>query len=462
MTSQNAATSKPSWLVLVATVLASSLAFIDSSVVNVALPALARDLAASADGLQWIVNAYLLPLSAVMLFGGAAGDRFGRRRLLLLGTMFFAIASLGCALAPNLTCLLTARFLQGAGGAFLMPNSLAILGQSFAGEAKGRAVGIWAAASAVASALGPVLGGWLVDLAGWRYIFLINIPVAALAIVLATRYVTESATRPDTTLDVLGATLATIGLGALTWGLTLAGQPRPGQFNLMSVLILGAVSVIAVFIMIEKHRGDRALVPLGIFATAPVVGLNLVTLLLYGALGALVVLLPYELIEALGYSATRAAAAMLPLPVVAALLSPPAGSLAERVGARIMITLGAVAMGLGVLLMVRISPGVTYWKGTLPAVLMVSIGLSAAVAPITTAVLGEVDARFTGVASALNTATARMGGLLATSMVGSVFAVRGASTTDPFHRMMLIFAGVSVGTALIAVTLLRGRNRTAA
>lgn len=462
MTSQNAVTSKHPWVVLATTILASSLAFIDSSVVNVALPAVARDLSASADGLQWTVNAYLLPLSAVMLFGGAAGDRFGRRRLLLLGTTLFAIASLGCALAPNLSSLLAARFLQGVGGALLMPNSLAILGQTFTGEAKGRAVGIWAAASAIASALGPVLGGWLVDLAGWRYIFLINIPVAALAMVLATRYVSESATRPDNALDVLGATLATIGLGTLTWGLTLAGEPRPGQFTLMSALILGAVSVIAVFIMIEKHRGDRALVPLEIFATAPVVGLNLVTLLLYGALGALVVLLPYVLIEALGYSATRAAAAMLPLPVVAALLSPPAGSLAERVGARIMITFGAVAMGLGVLLMVRISPGVTYWKGTLPAVLMVSIGLSAAVAPITAAVLGEVDARFTGVASALNTATARVGGLLATSVVGSVFAAHGADATDPFHRTMLIFAGVSLAAALIAVTFLRGRSRTAA
>ena len=462
MTSQNAVTSKHPWVVLATTILASSLAFIDSSVVNVALPAVARDLSAGADGLQWTVNAYLLPLSAVMLFGGAAGDRFGRRRLLLLGTTLFAIASLGCALAPNLSSLLAARFLQGVGGALLMPNSLAILGQTFTGEAKGRAVGIWAAASAIASALGPVLGGWLVDLAGWRYIFLINIPVAALAIVLATRYVSESATRPDNALDVLGATLATIGLGTLTWGLTLAGEPRPGQFTLMSALILGAVSVIAVFIMIEKYRGDRALVPLEIFATAPVVGLNLVTLLLYGALGALVVLLPYVLIEALGYSATRAAAAMLPLPVVAALLSPPAGSLAERVGARIMITFGAVAMGLGVLLMVRISPGVTYWKGTLPAVLMVSIGLSAAVAPITAAVLGEVDARFTGVASALNTATARMGGLLATSVVGSVFAAHGADAADPFHRTMLIFAGVSLAAALIAVTFLRGRSRTAA
>lgn len=462
MTSQNAVTSKHPWVVLATTILASSLAFIDSSVVNVALPAVARDLSAGADGLQWTVNAYLLPLSAVMLFGGAAGDRFGRRRLLLLGTTLFAIASLGCALAPSLSSLLAARFLQGVGGALLMPNSLAILGQTFTGEAKGRAVGIWAAASAVASALGPVLGGWLVDLAGWRYIFLINIPVAALAIVLATRYVSESATRPDNALDVLGATLATIGLGTLTWGLTLAGEPRPGQFTLMSALILGAVSVIAVFIMIEKYRGDRALVPLEIFATAPVVGLNLVTLLLYGALGALVVLLPYVLIEALGYSATRAAAAMLPLPVVAALLSPPAGSLAERVGARIMITFGAVAMGLGVLLMVRVSPGVTYWKGTLPAVLMVSIGLSAAVAPITAAVLGEVDARFTGVASALNTATARMGGLLATSVVGSVFAAHGTDATDPFHRMMLIFAGVSLAAALIAVTFLRGRSRTVA
>jgi MFS family permease len=306
--------------------------------------------------------------------------------------------------------------------------------------------------------LGPVLGGWLVDLAGWRYIFLINIPVAAVAIVLATRYLTESITRPDNRLDVSGATLATIGLGTLTWGLTLASEPRPGQLKLALLLILGAIAAIAVFIMIEKHRGDRALVPLEIFTTAQVVGLNLVTLLLYASLGALIVLLPYVLIEALSYSATQAAAAMLPLPVVAALLSPPAGSLAERVGARFMIAFGAVTLSAGMLLMTLISPGVSYWKGPLPPVLIVAIGLSAAVAPITTAVLSEVDTRFTGVASALNTATARMGGLLATSMVGSVFAAHGANATGPFHHLMLIFAGISLGAALIAATFLPTSN----
>ena len=446
-------------LVLATSVLASSLAFVDGSVVNVALPAIGHALSADADALQWTVNAYLLPLSAVILLGGAAGDCFGRRRLLLSGTILFAVASLACALAPYLALLLAARFLQGVGGAMLMPNSLAILGQSFTGEEKGRAVGIWAAASGIAGALGPVLGGWLVDLGSWRAIFLINLPIAAVAVVLALRYVPEDQARRQDTLDVSGAALATAGLGALTWALTLAGGPA-GPTRIAGAMALGAIGLLLAFVIVETRRGDRALVPMTLFTTPTVVGLNLVTLLLYGALGALLVLLPYVLIEALGYSAAQAAAALLPLPIVMALISPMTGSLAEHVGARLPVFIGSIAVGLGMLLTLRIHPFMSYWTGLLPAVVVVALGLSAAVAPLTTAVLSEVEMRYTGVASGLNNAIARTGALLATALVGFVFASHGVALLGSFHAAMAIGAVVCCGAALSALVLVRERRRS--
>jgi EmrB/QacA subfamily drug resistance transporter len=445
------------WLVLATSVLASSLAFVDGSVVNVALPAIGRALSADADALQWTVNAYLLPLSAMLLLGGAAGDRFGRRRLLVWGTMLFAVASLVCALAPHLALLLTARFLQGVGSAMLMPNSLAILGQTFTEAEKGRAVGIWAAASAIAGALGPVLGGWFVDLGSWRAIFLINLPLAAVAVVLALRSIPEDRGQRQNPLDVSGAVLVTAGLGALTWVLTLAGGPT-GPTRITGLMALGAIGLLLLFVVLETRRGDRALVPITLFSTPTVVGLNLVTLLLYGALGALLVLLPYVLIEALRYSAAQAAAALLPLPVVMALTSPGAGSLAESVGPRMLILVGSIALGLGMLLTLRTGPSTSYWTGLLPALIVIALGLSAAVAPLTTAVLNEVEVRFTGVASGLNSAVARTGGLLATALVGFVFASRGVGLLRSFHITMAIGAVVCWGAALSAGVLIRSAH----
>lgn len=435
--------------------LASSLAFVDGSVVNVALPAIGRDFAANAGALQWTVNAYLLPLSAMLLLGGGAGDRFGRRRLLLWGTILFAAASLGCALAPRLSLLLAARFLQGVGGAMLTPNSLAILGQTFTAEKKGRAVGIWAAASGIAGALGPVLGGWFVDLGSWRAIFLINLPIAAAAVVLALRYIPKDHPGRRDPLDLSGAVLVTAGLGVLTWMLTRAGSPiGPGRGT--GLMALGAIALLLSFVIVEIRRGDRALVPMALFSTRAVVGLNLVTLLLYGALGALLVLVPYVLIEALKYSAAEAGAALLPLPIVMVLISPLAGSMAERVGPRMPITVGSIAVGLGMLLTVRIHAFTSYWAGLLPAVVVVALGLSAAVAPLTTAVLSEVELRYNGVASGLNSAVARTGGLLATAMVGFVFASHGVSLLRSFHTTMMIGAAVCWGAALSTCGLVRG------
>lgn len=442
-------------LVLVTSVLASSLAFVDGSVVNVALPAIGRGLSADAGALQWTVNAYLLPLSALLLLGGAAGDRFGRRRLLVWGTILFAVASLACAVAPRLAILLAARFLQGVGGAMLMPNSLAILGETFTGEKKGRAVGVWAAASGIAGALGPVLGGWFVDIGSWRAIFLINLPIAAVAVMLALRYIPEDHAGRGDPLDVSGAALVTAGLGVLTWALTLAGSPT-GPGRSAGLLIFGATGLLLLFVIVERRRGDRALVPTALFSAPTVVGLNLVTLLLYGALGALLVLVPYVLIDALRYSAAQAAAALLPLPIVMVFISPFSGSLAERVGPRMPIAVGSIAVGLGMLLTLRIHTSTSYWAGLLPAVIVVALGLSAAVAPLTSAVLSEVEARYTGVASGLNSAVARTGGLLATAMVGLVFASRGAALLRSFHITMAIGTAVCWGAALTAGVLVRG------
>ena len=351
-------------LVIATTIMASSLAFIDGSVVNVGLPAIGRSFHADAIGLQWVVNAYLLPLSALLLLGGAAGDRYGRRRLLIAGVLLFGIASLACAAAPTLILLLLARFVQGASAAMLMPNSLAILGQSFSGEAKGRAIGIWAAAGAAAGAIGPVLGGWLIDAGSWRVAFLINVPLSAAAIVLASRYVDRNVDDTAGSLDWLGGTLVTAALGLATWALTEGSGrawspstfvvPRNGPNLLARVPVCGATA--------WRQGHDAALV----VRIPTFVGLTLFTLLLYGALGGLFVLVPYVLIQAGGYTATQAGAALLPLPLVIAVASPAAGALAARVGPRWLLTTGPVIVASGFLLTLRIGSATSYWLGCFP------------------------------------------------------------------------------------------------
>ncbi len=441
-------------LVLVTTILASSLAFIDSSVVNVALPAIGRALAADSAALQWCINAYLLPLSAILLLGGAAGDRFGRRRVLLAGIVLFALASLACALSQGLLLLLAARFFQGVGAAMLTPNSLALLGESFSGADKGRAIGIWSATSAVAGAVGPVLGGWLIDMESWRAIFLINLPLAIAAILLALRYVPDRGGQPDPPLDVRGGLLVTAGLGTFTWALTVATGPTgwtPGA--LMSGL--AGAALLTAFLMADGKRGDRALIPLDLFASRSLVGLNGLTLLLYGALGALLVLVPYVLIEAGGYSGTAAGAALLPLPIVLTVSSPLSGAFAGRAGARLPVAIGSLVVGAGMLLMLRLQATTSYWTGLLPAILVVSIGLSAAVAPLTTAVLSSVEARYTGAASGLNSALARTGGLIATALLGTVLRSHGDQLLASFHTAMGVGAVTCLGASLIALRFLK-------
>jgi EmrB/QacA subfamily drug resistance transporter len=435
-------------LVIATTILASSLAFIDGSVVNVGLPAIGASLHADAAGLQWVVNAYLLPLSALLLLGGAAGDRFGRRRLLMVGVSLFGLASLACAAAPNLPLLLIARFVQGASAAVLMPSSLAILGQNFTGESKGRAVGIWAAAGAAAAAVGPVLGGWLIDAGSWRLVFLINLPLCVIAVAFAYLYVDADADAATDTLDLRGATLATTGLGLTTWALT-EGSGR--RWSLFASVILGA-GVIAsiVFLISERRLGDKAMMPLALFGSASFVGLTLLTLLLYGALGGLFVLV----IEAAGYTATQAGAALLPLPLVIAVASPAAGALSVKIGPRWPLIVGPVIVALGFILALRIGPDTGYWLGVLPAMIVIALGLAGAVAPLTTAVLMSVDSHHTGAASGLNSAVARTGGLVATALIGAVLASTGPALLSSFGVAALIGAGLCIAASLSALSLI--------
>jgi EmrB/QacA subfamily drug resistance transporter len=441
-------------LVLVSTILASSLAFVDGSVVNVALPTLAQNLHADSSGLQWVINAYLLPLSALLLLGGAAGDYFGRRRLLIAGTMIFAIASLGCALAPSLAYLLAGRLLLGIGAAMLMPNSLAILGQTFSGESKGRAIGIWAATGAAMGAIGPVLGGWLIDLGSWRAIFLLNLPLAGGAIALALAFVPADRDRDRLPLDTMGAMLATIGLAALTWSLTLGSGSRGWTYPAAAGAGI-AIGLLLLFLWLENARGDRAMMPLSLFASKSFVGLTIFTFLLYGALGELLVLLPYVLIKAALYSATAAGAALLPLPLILTVTSPFAGALASRIGPRLPLALGPVVVALGFLMALRIDASANYWTAVLPMIVVIGLGMSAAVAPLTTAVLTSVDSRHTGSASGLNSAVARTGGLLATASLGVVLAAEGAHLVTSFHVAMVLGAAACAAAALCAFALLR-------
>ncbi len=441
-------------LVLATTILASSLAFVDSSVVNVSLPAIAAALGADASNLQWTVNAYLLPLSALLLLGGAAGDRFGQRRVLLIGVWLFALASAACAMAPATGWLLGGRLLQGVGAALLMPNSLAILGRTFSGETKGRAIGMWAATGAMAAAVGPVLGGWLVDLGSWRAIFLINIPLAAAAIVLASLYVPQDRQDNSETLDILGGALATGGLGVVTWALTVGSGQKGWSAIVISGLVAG-IGLLMLFVLAEKSRGENAMMPLQLFGSRTFIGLTLLTLLLYGALGGLMVLVPYVLIKADGYSGTAAGAALLPLPIILSLMSPVAGGLSGKIGSRWPLTIGPLLVAFGFLLALRMGSGGSYWLDVFPAISIIALGMAGAVAPLTTAVLSSVDARHVGSASGFNSAVARTGGLIATALIGSVLAAKEASLASAFGTAALIGAATCVAAALCAFFLIQ-------
>lgn len=444
-------------LILATCILASSLAFIDGSVLNVALPAIREAFRAGTAEAQWVINAFTLPLSALLLLGGALGDLYGRRRVMIVGIALFTLASLLCAAAPSLAVFLAGRAVQGLGAALLMPNSLAILSASFTGEKRGRAVGIWAAAGAGTGAVAPMLGGWLVEDIGWPAIFLLNLPVAAAAILLGWRFVPESHNdaRPDP--DWAGAALATLGLGALTWGLTIWSS-GPGMDSLDWAILASGVALLMAFLLAERRRGDTAMVPLAIFGGRAFVGLTVFTFLLYGALGGLMLLLPYVLIEAVGYSPTLAGAALLPLPIVIAAGSPLMGRVAAKIGPRWPLTIGPAIVAAGFALMSLIEADSDYWTGVLPALLAISGGMTIAVAPLTTAVLSTVEESHVGTASGLNSAVSRTGGLIAVALLGAVLSRSGDALITGFHGAALIGAALALISSLIALATLSGRT----
>ena len=451
------ATRHPNWL-LTTTILASSLAFIDGSVVNIGLPALGATFKSSAGDLQWVINAYLLPLSALLLLGGAAGDRYGHARLLVAGTAMFGVASIGCALAPSLGWLLVGRGLQGIGAALLMPNSLAILGARFSGAARGRAIGIWASVGAAMGAFGPVLGGWLIDTVGRRSIILKNLPPAIPANGLAKIFVRD-ARREDQApaLDLVGGVLATASLGSFTWGLTIGSGPAGWTPAAVLLLLAGVASMVG-FLTVERSRRDTAMMPLALFGSSSFIGLTVLTALLYGALGALLVLVPYVLIQAGRYSGVQAGAALLPFALVLALVSPLMGALAGRIGPRVPLILGPLVVAGGFLLVLRIGTQADYWTAVFPAILVMAIGMAGAVAPLTTAVLASVDSRHSGSASGLNSAVARTGGMVATALLGGVLGTAGPTLVSGFHTAASICALASLAASASAFFLIATRH----
>ena len=437
----------PNWTLAVS-ILASSLAFIDSSVTNVALPALRESLGGTSTDLQWTINSYLLPLSALLLVGGAAGDKFGRRKLLVAGIVLFALASIGCAMATSFAVLVPMRAIQGVGAAMLMPNSLALLSNAFPETTRGRAIGTWAAVGVIASAAGPPLGGWLIGTLGWRAIFLINVPVAVAAVVIALCAVREWSDR-DEPIDWLGAALATLALGLFAWTLTVWSTRQVMTTDGYLQLVV-ACAVLAAFVWLEHRRGERAMMPLSMFASRTFLGLATITFLIYAALGGLFLLLPYVLIEG-GYTPLQAGLALLPFPAIVALGSRMMGQLAGRYGPRWPLSLGSLLCALGYVLMTRVDPAGSYLWTVVPGAAVLAIGMAGAVAPLTTAVLGAVDARHTGTASGFNSAISRSGGLIATALAGAVLAHKDAALLASFHAACWVGVAMALASAIVAV-----------
>ncbi len=423
-------------------VAASSLSFIDGSILNVALPAIRSGTGAGAAEVQWVVNIYTLPLAALILLGGALGDHHGRRLWLVIGTALFGAGSLACAVNSSLEPLLAGRALQGIGAGLLLPNSLALLNGVYEGEARGQAIGTWAAAGAIAAAIAPLIGGWLVEHVGWPSIFWINLPLVAAAIFVALTRVEEVREPEKARLDIVGALLATLGLGAATYGLTLWSQTFALTTMAAVGLAVGAMLLVA-FIVWEMRLGDKAMVPLSLFENRCFSALNLMTFLLYGAMGGSFLLIPYVLIEAGGYSPIEAGLSLLPMSILLGLASPMMGKLAVRLGPKVPLTVGPIVVGAGLLLATRISEDQAYWTHAFPAILVMSIGMALAVAPLTSTVLAAVDKHQTGMASGFNSAVARVGGLIVVALLGAVLMGSGKAMLEPFATALVAMAIVA-------------------
>lgn len=450
-------TARGRWILLT-TVLGSGLAMLDSTVVNIALERIGSEFDASFAALQWTVNGYTLTLAGLILLGGSLGDRFGRRKIFVIGVVWFAVASALCGLAPSIEFLVAGRALQGVGGALLTPGSLALISASFHGEDRAAAIGAWSGLGGVAGAVGPFLGGWLVEWT-WRAVFLINLPLAAVVVAVALRHVPESRDPQAVPhLDVPGTVLAVAGLGALTWALTAAGE---GGSPVSAVVggVLGVVALIG-FVLVER-RSRAPLVPGELFANPRFTGTNIITLLVYGALGVNFLLVVLQLQVVAGFSPLAAGTATLPITVIMLALSARSGRLAQRIGPRWPMTIGLLLAAAGMLWLRGIGPDTSYLTDVLPAVVLFGLGLAGTVAPLTATVLDAADDRHVGIASGVNNAIARAAGLLAVALIPAVAGISGQDYTDPpafaegFANAMAIAAGLLVAGAVLSAVLLR-------
>ncbi|HTU75932.1 MAG TPA: MFS transporter [Trebonia sp.] len=453
--------------VLVATVLGSAIASIDATVVSVALPTIGREFSTGLSALQWVVTAYSLALSALLLIAGGLGDKYGRKRIFLIGVVWFAVASILSAIAPSAGALIAFRGLQGVGAALLTPGSLAILQATFRADDRGRAIGAWAGFSGLGTAIGPFIGGWLVSAASWRLIFVINLPIAAIVVAVTMRHVPESrdagATGP---IDIVGGALVTVGLIGLTFGLIEGPAGGWSSIPVLAALIVG-IGLLAAFVGWER-RTRWPMLPLGLFSSTQFTATNVITFIVYGAIGGALFLLPINLQNVSGYSPLKSGVSLLPATVITLILSSRSGLLAERIGPRLQMSVGPVLIGIGLALFILTGRSGNYPTEVLPGVIVFGIGLASTVAPLTSTALASAPTKNADIASAVNNDVARAAGLIAVALLPAAGGIHGTDyrnasvLSSGFHTASLISAGLCVGAGVLAAVTIRNPSRTEA